>query len=264
MPRFRLDLEYDGTDFQGWQVQASGARTVQGTLEEALARILGRPAPVTGAGRTDAGVHAEGQVAAVSLETPMEAAELVRALNGVLPEDLAVLRCRPVPDAFHPRKDAVGKHYRYRLWNGPVRSPLRRRRCHALQTALDAAAMDRAARGFEGTHDFASLQSTGSSVETTVRTLHRCRVEGRPGDELRVEVEGSGFLRHMVRTLAGTLIEVGLGKRDPGSIPALLAARDRSAAGPTAPACGLTLVAVRFSDDPAGRRPGVSDGKPGA
>lgn len=261
MPRYRFILEYDGTDFLGWQTQGAGARTVQGTLEAALARLAGGAVEVTGAGRTDAGVHAEGQVASAAFEVALCAAELRRALNALLPEDLAVVACDVVPDAFHPRRDARAKLYRYAVWNGPVRSPLRRRRSHAVAAPLDVAAMARAAGAFEGRHDFASLRSAGSGVQTTERTLYRCAVEGHAGTEVRLLVEGSGFLRHMVRTLAGTLLEVGLGRRGPDGMAALLAARDRAAAGPTAPACGLTLVRVAWGPGPAG---GVSSTNPGA
>jgi tRNA pseudouridine38-40 synthase len=250
--RFRLTLEYDGTDFRGWQAQAEGARTVQGVLEAAARDLFGAPVSVSGAGRTDAGVHAEGQVASFAVDTRLAPRAVHRALDQRLPDDLAVVACEAVPDAFDPRRDAVSKCYRYVIWNGPARSPLRRRRAHAVPEPLDVAAMTRAARAFEGEHDFASLQSTGSSVRTTVRTVLGCRVTGRAGGEIAVEVEGTGFLRHMVRTLAGTLIEVGQGRRPEGSIPALLDARDRARAGPTAPAAGLTLVAVRYPGGPDG------------
>jgi len=250
--RFRLTLEYDGAGFQGWQAQAEGARTVQQVLARAAADLVGVPVVVSGAGRTDAGVHAEGQVASFAAETGLGPDALRRALNARLPEDLAVVACRTVADDFDPRRHAESKHYRYRLWNGADRSPLRRRRAWAVPARLDLAAMARAARDFEGEHDFGALQSTGSGVTSRVRTVLRCRVAGRAGGEVGVDVEGTGFLRHMVRALAGTLVEVGQGRRDPGSIPALLASADRGRAGPTAPAHGLTLVAVRYPGDAPG------------
>lgn len=258
MPRFRLTLEYDGSDFRGWQVQSGGARTVQGTLEAAASDLFGRAVAVAGAGRTDAGVHAEGQVASLAVETELAPEAVRRALNARLPEDLVVRACAAVPDAFDPRRDARSKLYCYAVWNGPERSPLRRRRFHHVPGRLDRDAMAKAARAFEGTHDFASLQSAGSDVEGTVRTVTRCEIEAT-GPEIRLWVEGTGFLRHMVRALAGTLLEVGQGRRTPDSVPALLAAADRSAAGPTAPAAGLTLVAVRYPGAPGEGAGGEGD-----
>ena len=165
-----------------------------------------------GAGRTDAGVHAEGQVASAEIETSMACSELQRALNTVLPRDLAVVGLEEQPDGFHAQHDARSKLYRYRIWNGSWPSPLRDRRSHWLRAPLDVAAMGEAARCFEGRHDFASLQAVGSSVSDTVRTLYRVEVAGSPGGEICVEVEGSGFLRHMVRNLVGILLEVGRGR----------------------------------------------------
>ncbi len=245
MPKLRLVLEYDGTDFAGWQAQV-GRRTVQGALEAAIERVTGARVRVVGAGRTDAGVHAEGQVASVGLATRLAPAELQRALNAVLPRDVAVVRLASAPEGFHARRDAASKLYRYTVWNGRSPSPLRTRRAHWVRAELDLEAMRRAARALEGRHDFAAFQATGSQVGTTVRTLARLEWRGRVGRELRLEVEGSGFLRHMVRTLAGTLLEVGRGRRRATSMRALLRARDRSRAGPTAPARGLTLVRVRY------------------
>jgi tRNA pseudouridine38-40 synthase len=246
MPTFRLTLEYDGSEFAGWQSQAQGERTVQATLAAALAEIAGAPVRVTGAGRTDAGVHAEGQVAAATLETRLDAETLQRALNAHLPRDLAVVACATVREGFDPRRDAVGKLYRYGVWNGRAASPLRRRRFHHVPAPLDVAAMQGAAAHLLGRHDFASFQAAGSSVTDTVRTLRRVEVAGAAGEEIVLSLEGDGFLRHMVRNVVGTLLEIGAGRRPPGSLTALLAARDRTQAGPTAPARGLTLVRVDY------------------
>lgn len=243
---FRLTLEYDGADFHGWQVQPGERRTVQGALEHALARVVHERARVTGAGRTDAGVHAEGQVASVRLATELEPAALRRALNGVLPADVAVVALSVERDDFHACHDARGKRYRYRLWNAPDRSPLRRRRALCLQRPLDLAALRAAAADLVGTHDFAAFQAAGSSVQGTVRTLHRLDVEGEAGAAVDLVFDGSGFLRHMVRNVVGTLLEVANGRRDPGGMPALLAAADRRRAGPTAPAHPLTLEEVYY------------------
>jgi tRNA pseudouridine38-40 synthase len=243
---WRLVLEYDGTGFAGWQRQAQGERTVQGVLAEAFRRVCGGEAEVEGAGRTDAGVHARGQVAGVRVETRLAAGELQRALNAVLPGDLAVLSVEGAADGWHPRRSARRKLYRYAIWNGRVRSPLRDRYSHWVPQPLAADAMARAAASLGGTRDFRSFQAAGSGVETTVRTLFRAELLGEGGGELALELEGDGFLRHMVRNVAGTLIEVGLGRRAPESLLALLEARDRGLAGPTAPARGLTLVRVEY------------------
>jgi len=246
LPNWRVVLEYDGTDFEGWQVQP-GARTVQGTLHEAFARLArGGPVAIFGAGRTDAGVHAEGQVASVRAATRLGADALHRALDALLPRDLAVRSIEPAPAAFHARRDARSKLYRYRLWTGAARSPLRERYALRVRPPLDLAAMERAAAALVGTHDFASFRAAGGAGRSSVRTLARAAWRGELGGELCFEVEGNGFLRHMVRNLVGTLLEVGRGRCSPESIPELLAARDRSRAGPTAPPHGLTLVRVDY------------------
>jgi tRNA pseudouridine38-40 synthase len=243
---FRLVLEYDGTDFAGWQVQAGDLRTVQGCLEAAVAQVTGQTARVTGSGRTDAGVHARGQVANVSLETRFDAAGLLRALNGVLPRDLAVVDAAVVPAGFDARRDARSKLYVYSIWNAAHASPLRSRTHCWVPQELDLAAMSESARACTGRHDFTSFQTAGSDVQTTVRTVSRLTVSGESRGDIAIEVEGDGFLRHMVRNLAGTLIEVGRGRRSPDSMAAILAARDRRRAGPTAPARGLTLIRVCY------------------
>jgi len=246
VPKFRLTLEYDGAGFAGWQVQAGGQRTVQGVLEAGLARIAGHACRVAGASRTDSGVHAEGQVASVALETALGAEALRRAANGVLPGDLAVTAVAEVSEAFHARHSARGKLYRYRIWNGASPSPLRAARTHRVFTPLDLGAMRAAAAALEGSHDFRAFQAAGGAPGSTLRRLRRVAVEGEPRGEVRLLVEGDAFLRHMVRILVGTLVEVGIGRRDPAGIPALHAARERSRAGPTAPARGLCLVRVDY------------------
>jgi tRNA pseudouridine38-40 synthase len=243
---YRLILEYDGRDFVGWQLQPRQQRSVQGVLHEAVRRVTGESVRVIGAGRTDAGVHAEGQVASLALDAAPDPDRLRRALNGVLPADVAVVDCATMPEGFHARYQAKSKLYRYRIWNGQSPSPLRTGRTHRVPSRLDVSAMREAADALVGSHDFASFQAAGSEVRSTVRRLHRVEVSGEPGGEIRLEVEGQGFLRHMVRILAGTLIEVGLGRREAGSLPEVLAARDRSRAGRTAPAHGLTLVRVAY------------------
>jgi tRNA pseudouridine38-40 synthase len=250
LPTWRLVVEYDGTDFEGWQRQRD-ARTVQDALETAFARVTGARPALHGAGRTDAGVHAEGQVASVRVETRLVPADLQRALNAVLPRDVAVKQLEVTPDAFHARRDARSKLYVYRLWTGAARSPLRERRAHWVSPRHDLDAMRAAAAALVGTRDFASFQGAGAPKRSTVRTLARLAVEGAWGGDVEIHAEADGFLRHMVRNLVGTLLEVGRGRRSAASMNALVEARDRNLAGPTAPAHGLTLVLVRYGDFPA-------------
>ena len=278
MPRFRITVSYDGTDFVGWQRQAAGV-SIQQLLEEALAEFEGGPVTVHGAGRTDAGVHALGQVAAFMLQRAVPPGVLVRGLNAKLPGSVRVLEAGESTAAFHPRFDARAKTYRYRIWNGEVVSPFERRYVLQIVDRLDVDAMNAAARMLEGAHDFAAFQTFGSDVSTTIRTITSSRVftgsttedtdangghgsqmeivsvpsvESRPFRDLRggalitFEISGNGFLRHMVRAIVGTLIEVGRGRRAPESMRELLASRDRAAAGQTAPAAGLFLVRVEY------------------
>jgi tRNA pseudouridine38-40 synthase len=245
---FRLLLEYDGTEFAGFQAQADGVRTVQGVLEAALLQVTGASVRVLGAGRTDAGVHAEGQVASVRLETRLAVETLTRALNAVLPADLAVRAIEPARPQFHPIRDARAKLYRYRVWNGAVRSPLRERTHAWVRAPLDLEAIRRAAAPLMGRHDFASFETRGRENpdpdHSTIRTLLRFGVEGESGAEVSLAFEGDGFLRYMVRSLSGTLLQVGRGVRPESDPWRILAARDRRQAGPTAPARGLLLVRI--------------------
>jgi tRNA pseudouridine38-40 synthase len=234
-------------------------RTVQGTVEEALAEISGERVVVHGASRTDAGVHAEGQVASARFETRLAAPTLAKALDAKLPADVGVVAVDPAPDSFHARRDAVGKLYRYAIWNGRRRSPLRRTRFAPVQQPLDVAAMRAAAASLAGRHDYSSFQNSAAEwraegvrrdrARSAVRTLHRLTIRGEAGGELQLDVVGDGFLRGMVRTLVGTLVQVGQGRRAAESIPGLLAAQDRRLAGPTAPAAGLCLVRVAYDPD---------------
>jgi len=262
MPSYRLTLAYDGTDFAGWQAQRSGARTVQGTLEDALVRLGGGPrVAVAGAGRTDAGVHALGQVASFALAAPWPPAELMRALNALLPEDVRVLEAALAAEGFHARRSARSKLYRYVLDTGPVQVPTRRRLAGHVFWTLDEEPMRAAAALLVGRQDFASLASAGGSTKTTVRTvlraeLRRARAAGEasdaPGAETFVlEVEADGFLRKMARSMAGALIEVGRGRWTLERLLSALAARDRRAWPAPAAARGLTLVRVSY--EPPGR-----------
>jgi len=244
--RFRLTLEYDGADFVGWEVQP-GQRSVQGEVERALARVVGHPVRVAVSGRTDSGVHALGQVAAFTTSADRSPATVRSALNALLPDDVACSRAELVALDFDPRRQARTKHYRYRWLDSSVRSPLRRGLVHRVRSPLDADAMHEGALALCGTHDFASFRAAGCSAATTVRTIPRWQVH-RVADEVHLEVWGHGFLRHMVRIAAGTLGEVGRGARPPAWVGQVLAARSRPAAGPTAPACGLTLVSVTYEE----------------
>jgi tRNA pseudouridine38-40 synthase len=247
VPLFRVTLAYDGTDFLGWQLQRpGGGRTVQGVLEEALGRLGGGGrVAVHGAGRTDAGVHALGQVASFDLPRDIEAGELQRALNGLLPEDVRVLEAAPAPPGFHARKSAVSKVYRYELDCGGVPLPQRRRSAGHVPFPLDEGAVRETAALYLGRHDFASLASSGGSAKTTVRTVLRSEA-AFAGPTLVYETEADGFLRKMVRSMVGGLIAAGRGALRPGDLARALEARDRRAWPAPATARGLTLVRVSY------------------
>ncbi len=254
MRNILLILAYDGTDFAGWQRQP-GAPTIQGCVEEALAKLLGEMVAVYGSGRTDAGVHALNQVANFKTSSPIPSGNLVKALNDLLPSTIRVKQAREIPDKFHARYDALAKTYRYRILQAPVCSPFLCRFVGHYPYPLDRARMAAAARLLEGEHDFTSFAAAEGSDEdeapkSMVRRLWRSRLLWRPRTSILVyEVRGSGFLHHMVRNIVGTLIEVGRGKIAPDDLPRILAARDRTLAGPTASAKGLCLVKVEY---PAG------------
>jgi len=243
----RLTLQYDGTNYHGWQEQP-GQDTVQGTLVACLATILGERPRLEGAARTDSGVHALGQVAAFKTEHPIEIRRLHAALNSRLPPDIAVTEAGEAPLAFRPTIHALGKHYRYRIYRGPCKPVFEARWVWHWYRDLALEPMRQAARLLAGRHDFASFQGRGSEREETVREIFRLD-PAEAGPELHFEVEGDRFLYHMVRNLVGTLTEVGRGHRPPEWVAEVLAAKDRSAAGPTAPPQGLFLVAVRYPPD---------------
>lgn len=238
-------VEYDGTDFAGFQKQAA-SRTVQGTLEEALYRLLGETVKVTGAGRTDAGVHALGQCANFRTRNPIPAERLPVALNRLLPRDVVVHEAREVKQAFDARRSARARIYRYVILNrpgGPGASATAGRFCHIEQRRLDVAQMRQAARHLVGRHDFRSFRTGGQG--NPVRTVRRitCR---RAGKFVFITVEADAFLRQMVRIMVGLLLRVGRGEVAPGAVKRILAARDRAASGPPAPPNGLWLVSVRY------------------
>jgi tRNA pseudouridine38-40 synthase len=251
---FKITIAYDGTGLVGWQRQAAGV-SVQGLIEEALAALDGRPVPVVGAGRTDAGVHALAQVAAFSLERDIDEGAVVRAVNARLPLSVRVLSASQAPDAFHPQFQARSKTYRYRIWNADVVSPIERAYSWHVQTPLDVPAMADAARRIEGRHDFAAFQAAGADTATTEREMFSSKVArtnlsadqaAADGALIVYEVTGSGFLRHMVRNIVGTLVEIGRGRQAPGWMEDVIRSRQRAEAGRTAPAEGLFLVTVAY------------------
>lgn len=245
MYNYKLTIQYDGTRYRGWQVQGNTDQTIQGKLEGVLSRLTGQPVEVHGSGRTDAGVHALGQVANVKLPRPVEPSELLGELNRYLPADIGVIAAEPAPERFHARLNARSKTYRYRIWNSAIPNVLERSYLYALPEPLDVAAMERAAADLVGTHDFRSFCGLKRFKKSTVRTITHIAIT-QDGTEVRLEFTGNGFLMRMVRILAGTLVEVGLGQREADSMPAVLAAQDRAAAGPALPAQGLALVRVEY------------------
>lgn len=255
MPRYRLTLAYDGTAFHGWQRQtaASGGplRTVQHVMERAVWRTVHEQAEVTGASRTDAGVHARGQVAAFTCSKRVPLDRLPMALTSALPEDVLVLKAEEVAADFDPISQAKAKGYVYRLAHGkPPFWPdvFRRREVYRSWIPLDAAAMAAGATHLVGEHDFAAFAKAGHGRESTVRRVLRCDVIEEDANHLRMEIAGTGFLHNMVRIIAGTLVEVGRGRLDPEEIADVLASRDRRRAGQTLPAHGLCLMWVEYGD----------------
>ncbi len=242
----RLVIAYDGTEYHGWQKQPE-LRTVQGVLEQAVRRTVRQQVELIGSGRTDAGVHAAGQVANFVAETGIPAVRLRKAIGSRLPKDVSVLEAQDVSSQFDARGSAVSKLYCYRIHNASDRPVMRlaQRQTYHFWNPLDIERMRDGAGHFVGMMDFAAVASKGGERETTVRTVLRCEVE-RWYDEIRVSVEGCGFLYNQVRNMIGTLIEVGRGHWEPDRVAAILAGRDRRAAGPTAPARGLCLQWVRY------------------
>jgi tRNA pseudouridine38-40 synthase len=247
---FKLTIQYDGTDFHGWQVQ-DGQRTVQGELQRVLSLLENTEVHVAGSGRTDAGVHAEGQVANVKLARPFTPEKLRGAINGNLWRDLRILNVEKKPDDFHARFSAKGKTYVYRVVNAPVISPFLCRYAHLEGRPLNALKMNEAARFFLGEHDWTAFSAANSDAESRVRTITDFSVESFWSNQanasiIEFRVTGDGFLRYMVRSIVGTLLEVGRGEKDFDTIQTAIVSGDRSLAGATAPANGLTLLKVYY------------------
>jgi tRNA pseudouridine38-40 synthase len=245
VPVVKLTLEYDGTRYVGWQLQPNGP-SIQGEVERALEALHKGPRRVVAAGRTDAGVHALGQVVSFREERPLPLSAYVKGMNALLPHDVAVRAASIEPDGFDARRSALGKRYRYVVENFETRAPLTRLRAWQVFLPLDVRAMREAAAHLVGRHDFASFQAADCAADHAVRDVRHLDAIGQPGGRIEVVVEATAFVRHMVRNIVGTLVEVGLGKREPASIPALLASRDRTKAGRTAPPQGLVLEEVFY------------------
>ncbi|MBI4354540.1 MAG: tRNA pseudouridine(38-40) synthase TruA [Candidatus Omnitrophica bacterium] len=256
MRTLKLTIAYDGTRYAGWQVQPGSKPTIQGVLQDALRRILGERVSVLGSGRTDAGVHAVGQVAHLRTRASMAPERLFLALNHLLPPDIAVRDVREAPEQFHAQFDAVSKRYRYRLVNGPIVLPFERPYVQQIRAPLNARLMQREAAVLRGRHDMAPFQRTGRPVRDTRRTISDISVRrqaclpsdirGGQGSLITIEIEADGFLYMMVRIIVGTLINIGRGYRPPGTIARILRTRDKRLVGPTAPARGLMLLQVRY------------------
>jgi tRNA pseudouridine38-40 synthase len=242
--RFKLLIEYDGAEYHGWQVQPNG-RSIQWALEDAVVRMLGESTRIVAAGRTDAGVHACGQVVSFSLDRSVSPEVLLRGLNALTPRDISITAAEIVADDFHPRRAARSRVYVYRIWNARWPSPFWRRYTWHIPRPLDLPSMRTAAACLVGEHDFSSLQAAGCEAKHPVRRVLRSELE-RTDPLIVYTMEATGFLRHMVRNAIGTLVEVGTGERNPEDLPQLLGARDRRRAGPTAPACGLCLAQVNY------------------
>lgn len=245
MRNFKVVLQYDGTRYQGWQRQISTDNTIQGKIEALLSKMCDTPVEIQGAGRTDAGVHAYGQVANFHIETEKTAEEVMVYMNTYLPDDISVISCEEKPERFHSRLNAKGKVYQYRIWNSDRKPVFVRKYVHQVPGELDVQAMRQAATLLIGTHDYQSFTSTKRGKKSTVRTVTSIDIE-REGEELVFTFKGDGFLYHMVRIMMGTLIETGLGLRKAEEIPQILEAKDRSKAGHLIPANGLTLLEVVY------------------
>ena len=244
MKRVKMVVAYDGTNYCGWQVQPNGI-TIEEVLNSSLSSLLGEKIEVMGASRTDSGVHSLGNVAVFDTDTRMPADKIAFALNQRLPEDIVVQGSCEVPSDWHPRYQESTKTYEYRILNRTFRMPTRRLDTYFYHYPLNVGQMSEAASYLVGTHDFASFCAANAQVKSTVRTIYSCTAQ-KENDIITIRVTGNGFLYNMVRIIAGTLIEVGAGKRRPEEINAILAAENRDAAGPTAPAQGLTMMGIEY------------------
>lgn len=255
MRNFKMILQYEGTRFKGWQKQESTDNTIQGKLEALLTKMIGEKIEVQGSGRTDAGVHAFGQVANFHADTQMGTDEILQYMNTYLPEDIAVISLKEVPERFHSRLNAKGKTYCYRVIHSGLPHVFDRRYAYAVEQELDVEAMREAAEYLVGTHDFKAFTSSKKGKKSTVRRVEKISIErvqstsmlfSKEQDEIRFTYSGNGFLYHMVRIMTGTLLEVGMHKRKPEEIAEILDSGCRERAGELVPAKGLTLMEVRY------------------
>ncbi len=245
MRTIKLIIEYDGTNYLGWQVQSKGP-TIQGMIEEKLKLMIGEEVCLIGSGRTDSGVHAYEQVAHFKTRSQMDTLSIQKALNSLLPSDIAIKRVEEVEESFHARKQAKSKVYEYRILNQPIRSVFHRGYAWHIPHKLDWKEVRKATQKLVGEHDFSSFRSTGTSTKTTVRKIFRAEWKKGKDGLFRFEIEASGFLKQMVRAIVGTLIDVGRGKISAEEFKEILESQDRRKAGPTAPAHGLFLKEVKY------------------
>jgi tRNA pseudouridine38-40 synthase len=244
MRNLKLTVAYDGTNFHGWQAQPH-LRTVQGELQRTFAKLFNHEVQVIGSGRTDAGVHAHGQVATVQTFRSMDTEAVLRGVNALLLPDVRVSAVQEVSPDFHPRRSARSKTYEYRIWRHPIVSPFQSRYVYAFRYPLDEERIDSATRHFHGTHDFTSFCATATEVENRIRTIYEA-FWTRSDTEWVFRIRGNGFLQYMVRTITGTLLEVGQGRIQPEEVLRLFEARDRRLAGPSLPPSGLHLMSVEY------------------
>jgi tRNA pseudouridine38-40 synthase len=253
MPRLKLILEYDGTNYIGWQPQTNGP-SIHQEVERAVRSLLDEEVSIVAAARTDSGVHATGQVVCFSTSRKLPLKAYWMGLNNLLPKDIAAIEAREVAEDFDPRRLARGKRYRYLIFNRRTPSPLRRFTHWQIFQPLDVAAMQAGAGALLGRHDFSAFRAADCQASHAVRELRVVSVSGRAGEEIALNIEGTAFLKHMVRNIAGTLVEVGKGRREAGWVKDALESKDRRLSGPTAPAHGLTLIEVLYpsaADSPA-------------
>lgn len=247
MKNYKIIIQYDGTRYRGWQGQNSTEETIQGKIESVLSKLAGEEVQVIGSGRTDAGVHAVGQVANFHFKQEYDKEEILDYLNRYLPEDIAVCAITEVQERFHSRYHAKKKTYLYRIHTGRIPEVFERKYVYDYQVPLSTDRMKQVAKFLVGTHDFKSFCGNKKIKKSTVRTIYEIKIE-ETKQEIRIYYTGDGFLQNMIRILTGTLIEIGDGRRNPQEIPAMLEACDRNAAGYTAPACGLTLYSVEYKE----------------